>query len=259
MADTNLITVLRRSHDRLTTLLRGLDADGLRTESYDPGWSIAQVASHLGSQAEIFTGIFEAGRDGGEAADTDQVKAIRARWDAASPEQQVEWSIRANEGLVRELEALTPELADTFSVALFGADADLDRFVVVKLGEHAVHSWDIAVALDPSASVAADAVAYLLDGLPGLGARTGKPTDEPEVIVVHSTDPERKYRVTTAPEVTLEDVTDAPEGTVPPTDLILPAEAFLRLVYGRLDNGHLPEGITQMPTLTTLQSVFPGL
>jgi len=52
---TAAITALRPSHLRLTDVLQGLDADGIRHESYDEGRPIAQVASHLGSQAEIFS------------------------------------------------------------------------------------------------------------------------------------------------------------------------------------------------------------
>jgi hypothetical protein len=38
----------------------------------------------------------------------------------------------------------------------------------------------------------------------------------------------------------------------------LPAEAFLRLVYGRLDPDHTPPVDTQDVELGTLRSIFPG-
>lgn len=40
-------------------------------------------------------------------------------------------------------------------------------------------------------------------------------------------------------------------------DVQLPAEAFARLVYGRLDRDHTPPGI-ESPTLDVLRHVFPG-
>jgi hypothetical protein len=39
----------------------------------------------------------------------------------------------------------------------------------------------------------------------------------------------------------------------------MPAEAFIRLVYGRLDPDHAPTGVTgDEGTLNLLRNVFPG-
>jgi len=62
MADpTPWIQAFRSSHDRLAGLLSPLSPDAVKAPSYDDDWSIAQVASHLGSQAEIFGLFLEAG------------------------------------------------------------------------------------------------------------------------------------------------------------------------------------------------------
>ena len=50
-----LIAALRASQDNLATTLAGVDDDLATQPSYDEGWSIADVASHLGSSAVIFT------------------------------------------------------------------------------------------------------------------------------------------------------------------------------------------------------------
>ena len=47
----------------------------------------------------------------------------------------------------------------------------------MRVGEHAVHTWDIAVALDPKATVAADAVDLLIDTAPAIVARAMKPVE----------------------------------------------------------------------------------
>ncbi len=47
------IETLRRSHDRLTGLVKQLSPEELRDQSYCSDWSVAQVLSHLGSGAEI--------------------------------------------------------------------------------------------------------------------------------------------------------------------------------------------------------------
>ena len=43
-------------------------------------------------------------------------------------------------------------------------------------------------------------------------------------------------------------------------ELVLPTEAFVRLVYGRLDAGHTPATVTAHGVdLDVLRSAFPGL
>ena len=57
------IGTLRRSHDRLQALVEPLGQDQLEQRSYASEWSIAQVLSHLGSGAEIFSLFLDAGLD----------------------------------------------------------------------------------------------------------------------------------------------------------------------------------------------------
>ena len=49
-----VIASVRNSHERLVSLVKPLTPQELRRRSYASEWSIAQVLSHLGSQAEIF-------------------------------------------------------------------------------------------------------------------------------------------------------------------------------------------------------------
>ncbi len=58
-------------------------------------------------------------------------------------------------------------------------------------------------------------------------------------ITVATTEPERRFTVTSARDATVT-LSNAKAETSP--DLVLPAEAFVRLVYGRLDPDHLPVG-----------------
>ncbi len=125
----------------------------------------------------------------------------------------------------------------------------------MKYSEHAVHTWDIEVALDPGAVVDADAVELLVDRLGPLAARAGRPSEVASPPVrVRTTDPERELIVAVAPAVA---VSEAKEFADP--DLVLPAEAFLRLVYGRLDVDHTPDGILGEERIPLLRNVFPGV
>ena len=60
------ISALRHSHDRLRASVEPLGPDQLAQRSYPSEWTIAQVLSHLGSQAEIFGLMLEAGLAGQE-------------------------------------------------------------------------------------------------------------------------------------------------------------------------------------------------
>jgi uncharacterized protein (TIGR03083 family) len=247
------VRALRASHDRLAGIVAELDGDGLRAQSYDTEWSVADVLSHLGSGAEIFSRYVEAGVTGGDPPAPEEFKPVWEAWNARSPEDQAARSVAANEALVARIESLTPEQREGFHVTMFGRmPMDLAGVLGLRLSEHAVHSWDIAVTLDPAAEVAPDAVDLLVDRLPLLAGFTGKQAPAPVAVAVTTAGPERAFTLDTG------GVTLAPAGArdVPAASLALPAAALLRLVYGRLDDEQdlRASGVT----LRELKSVFPG-
>lgn len=93
-------------------------------------------------------------------------------------------------------------------------------------------------------------IAQVLSGVPRY---TGKPTGDTTTITVATTDPQRSFTIDLQPE----SVTFGASTAAAPTDVELPAEAFARLVYGRLDPEHAPPG-DHGPALDTLRRVFPG-
>ena len=65
MTDTTTwIQAVRSSHDRFAGLVTPLSATEVEQPSYASEWSIADTASHLGSQAEIFGVFLDAGLAG---------------------------------------------------------------------------------------------------------------------------------------------------------------------------------------------------
>ena len=233
-----VIDALRQSQNRFTSVVSPLSDTAVRDRSYDDEWSIADVASHLGSQAEIFGLFLDAGIDGTEPPNHDAFLAIWDRWNAKPPTEQVSDSVAANESLVARIEEIPTDDRGAFAVEMFGGTRDLDGLAAMRLSEHAVHTWDIAVALDPEATVAPEAVGLLVDQLPGTASR-GKSVPGAAPVVVATTDPARTYRITFEPDLSVQ-VVDG----VAAADLTLPAEAFLRLVYGRLDPAHTPSSVT---------------
>ena len=250
---TPWVRALRASHDRLSGIVAGLDGEGLRAQSYDTEWSVADVLSHLGSGAEIFSLYIEAGVTGGDQPGPEAFKPIWDTWNARSPEEQAAQSVAVNEALVARAESLTPEERAAFHVLMFGRmPADLAAVLGMRLSEHALHAWDIEVTLDPAAKVAQDAVDLLVDRLPMMVGFMSKQAPAPVAVAVTTSAPERAYTLDTG-GVTL---SPAGVGDSPTASLALPAEALLRLVYGRLDGepGLQASGVT----LTELKSVFPG-
>jgi hypothetical protein len=102
--------------------------------------------------------------------------------------------------------------------------------------------------------VSPEAVQLLVDALTATASRGAKPVTGATPLVVDTTDPARTYRVTFQPDVSVQLV----DG-VAAADLTLPAEAFLRLVYGRLDPAHTPSSVTgDTERLADLRKAFPG-
>ena len=247
------VRAVRTSHDRLAGLVAGLDGDALRTQSYDTEWSVADVLSHLGSGAEISALYIEAGVTGGEPPTLDDFKPIWDTWNARSPEEQAAQSVIANEAYVTRVESLTAEERAAFRVLMFGRmSVDLAGALGMRLSEHALHTWDVAVTFDPAAKVAPDAVDLLIDRLSLMAGFMGKQAPAPVAVAVTTTAPDRAFTLDTG------GVTIAPAGAgdAPTASLALPSEAFIRLVYGRLDNA---DGLTASGvTVSELKSVFPG-
>ena len=247
------VRAVRASHDRLAGLVAGFDSDALRTQSYDTDWSVADVLSHLGSGAEISALYLKAGVTGGEPPAMDVFKPIWDTWNARSPEEQAAQSVIANEAFVTRVESLTAEERAAFRVTMFGRmPVDLIGALGMRLSEHALHTWDVAVTFDPAAKVAPDAVDLLIDRLPLMAGFMGKQAPAPVSVAVTTTAPGRAFTLDTG------GVTIAPAGAAdaPTASLTLPAEAFTRLVYGRLDN---EDSLTASGvTLSELKSVFPG-
>jgi uncharacterized protein (TIGR03083 family) len=253
------IAVLRSSHDRLDGLVRPLTPEQIRGQSYCADWTIAQVMSHLGSGAEIAMMMMPGALGEGEAVTPDSFPPVWDVWNAKSPDEQAADGLAADERHVESLEKLTDDQLGRISLPFFGMDLDAVGLVRLRLGEHAMHTWDVAVRLDPAATVAPEAAGLLIDNVPGfLAPRLGKPLSEPFGVRIRTTGPDRDYLLATADTVVM---TDWPaDGTdVPVAEVSLPAEALLRLAYGRLDPAHTPATVSGDPAdLDKLRAVFPG-
>ena len=252
---TPWVVALRNCQDNLASLVEPLDKDELQLPSYDPGWSIAQVLSHLGSQSEIFGLFLDSGLSGQDPPGAEVFSPIWQAWDALDPPSQARQAVRANEALVGRFESLSPEETERFHLNLFGMQVDATRLAGLRLSELALHTWDVAVALDRAAQVGADAVALLLDTLGFLVSRAGKPDGTERRVHVTTSEPERHFILETGETVVLSTF----EAGESPEELLLPAEGFVRLLYGRLDDAHTPALEVRGVDLDELRRLFPGI
>jgi uncharacterized protein (TIGR03083 family) len=251
------IAAVRHSHDTLRALAAPLTAEQLRQRSYDTEWSIAQVLSHLGSQAEVFNLWLDAGLTGQDPPGRDAFLPIWEAWNTRSPQAQAADSLQVNEALVERLESLDDGERERFRLQMFGMDLDITGLARMRLAEHAIHSWDVAVALDPSARLAPEAVGLLVDTIGQLTARAGRPDGTKRRVHVSADDPQRHFTLETGETVTLEPA-PAEERDEDGPELRLPAEALIRLVYGRLDPAHTPPVEARGVGLDELRPIFPG-
>ena len=252
------ISALRHSHDRLRASVEPLGPDQLTQRSYPSEWTIAQVLSHLGSQAEIFGLILQAGLAGLEPPEREEFPPIWDRWNAKDPRDQATDALRADQATLERMESMDTGERERLHLKLFGMDIDATGFARMRVSEHAVHTWDLLVALDPAATLAPDAVALLIDTVDQVAARSAKPDGQPRKVRVSTTDPERQFILETGEKVTLapSDGDAAPGPGV--AELRLPAEALIRLVYGRLDEAHTPPTETTGVELDELRQIFRG-
>jgi uncharacterized protein (TIGR03083 family) len=162
---------------------------------------------------------------------------VWAEWNAKSPEAMVADGLAADAAFLDRLDQPAAEPVVMGPMAL-----TVDEFVRFRVNEHVVHTWDVEVMGDPTAALQPDAVPGFLDFLPTMAAWAGKPTGTVGDVVVTTVHPDRTFRISLGEDlVTIAD-TDAP------ADLTLPAEALVRLVYGRLDDAP-----------AELRKAFPGV
>lgn len=250
------ISALRHSHDRLQALVEPLDPGQLRQRSYASEWSIAQVLSHIGSQSEIFGLWLNAGLSGQDPPGRDEFGPIWNKWNAKDPQDQAADGLQADQAMLDRFESLDADERARLRLSLFGMDLDTTALARMRVSEHAVHTWDVAVALDPSATVAPDAVNLLIDTVGQFVARAGRPDGKRRKVRVTTTDPERHFTLETTGEAITLTASHDDEGL---PELRLPAEAFIRLLYGRLDPDHTPPVESAGVDLDDLRSLFPGI
>lgn len=102
-----------------------------------------------------------------------------------------------------------------------------------------------------------EAAELVADGLPAIVGWAGKPSEEQLSVEVRTTSPELAFHLGLGPGGA--SLRPSLDDTAAPT-LTMPTEAFVRLVYGRLDPEHTPAAVSAVGVdLDRLRASFPGL
>jgi uncharacterized protein (TIGR03083 family) len=241
-----LIQEIAGSAQRLADQVEQLAPEQLSQRAYPSEWTVADVLSHLGSGGTIMRLRLD-----GEVVD---MQAIWDEWNAKDPEAQAEDALLADDLLQERLYALTAEDQDTMRFAMGPAELDLLTFLALRLNEHSLHTWDVAVTFDATATLPEDEAALIVDTLPMIARWAGKPTSAERDLSIRTVAPDRTFALALRPD----SVALSPGDPVEEPGLVLPAEALIRLVYGRLDPDHTPRGIVGVGNLDELRQAFPG-
>jgi uncharacterized protein (TIGR03083 family) len=256
-ADT-VIAALRAGYDGLADLVKKLSDEELAGPSAATEWDIAQVLSHLGSGAEIMGATVHAALDGQPGPDGDFNQSVWARWNASSRREQADGFLEQNEKLIALFESLDADQRANLRLDLSYLPAPVDVATIGRgrLSEFTLHSWDVRSALDPQATLAPEAVPELLQSSGNLLAWISKPAALNGLtadLLVATTEPTAEITLHLTDPVSIElGAIGQPDGT-----LTIPAEAWLRLVSGRLRTAGTVS-VTGPVSLETLREVFPG-
>lgn len=248
------IASLRNVQNRLAAIVKPLGSEAIRGQSFH-SWTIAEVLSHLGSQADVFDGVLTSGLAGTEPPGQDSMQPIWDKWAAKTPEAQVHDAVEANERLIARLEGMSADQLAKFQVKLFSIDVDAAGFAKFRLGELALHTWDVDTAVNPDAVIVPSAISLMVDGVSQFVPYFAKPAGETFRVRLITSDPTREFALSVGEAVALEPANSGEfDGTI-----TLTSESYLLLLYGRLTPDRAMSIQAQGIGVEKLTSVFQGV
>ena len=262
MSDADaVIAALRTGHDGAAALVSTLSDDDLARPSAASDWDVSQVVSHLGSGAEIARAGLQAALDGAPNPGGAFNQSVWDRWNAMTRRERADAFVPASEAATELYESLDATTRAELKVDLGFLPAPVDVAIAgrMRLNELTLHAWDVRVVFEPGATLPDDAAAALLHGEPNMLGWVSKPAalaGRTAVLAVTTSRPSSIFTLRLSDPVSTELVAlQQPDGT-----LTLPAEAWLRLVSGRLAPEHTPAdvAVTGVADLDLLRAVFPG-
>ena len=249
---TSVLDALDTLAQRLQRVATSLDDDQVVASAYPEEWTIADTFSHLGSGAVIMQRRIEDAVAGAETS-PDFAQSVWDEWNDKAPRAQVIESVVANLAFNEAAAAIDDDVAARLEFSMGPMRLDLNGFLGLRVNEVAVHIWDVEVVADPSVTVDPVAVETLLGGLAMIAGFSGRARGVERTLHVSTTDPAHAFAISLGSQ----GVAFGPAEPGHSVDVVLPAEALVRLVYGRLDPAHTPD-VTGGDHLEELRAAFPG-
>jgi uncharacterized protein (TIGR03083 family) len=249
---TDGLQALHNSVQHLKDLASAMDSEYYTSSAYPSEWTIADTFSHLGSGAVIGKQGFENSithREADPAFNT----SVWDEWNAKDPAAQVSDCLQSDAAFLTVLEGATEDERGEFSMNLGPFAFDFAGLIGLRLGEHVLHTWDVEVPFNASATLPSDAADAILNNLQFVAARAARPNGVVRDVTVRTSNPNRTFTLVLKGD-SAELREESHNGDV---DLEIPAEAFIRLVYGRLDPGHTPDSVSG-DVVELLRGVYPG-
>jgi uncharacterized protein (TIGR03083 family) len=264
-ADARRVAGLSRAtYDRIRAYLDQLPPDGLSAQSACADWKVYQVVSHLGSQPAIHQAVLEAGLRGAPPMTDEQRRAIWDHFDSLGPTEVLPEFRRTNDAYHTLVDSLSDQELGQAVPWIFG-QTPVAMVIASRLNEQVLHEWDIRWAQDRAATLDKDAVPALLEVnvMPARVSGLAKPDRagqlQGQTVRFRLTDRGDSYDLRLQPDAVALGPSD---GGSPALTVDLPAEAFIRLIWGRcpLDQA-ISSGVVRLdrPELAgALNAALPG-
>ena len=164
-----MLSVLGTSHARLAAMAGPLTAEEVAGPSYDADWSIAQVLSHLGSGAEIFGLMLDAGLRGADAPASTPTGDV-GPLERQEPGRPGPRRHRRRRRVPGPAAALDPAEREGWRLAFLGDERGLTEMAQMRLG-----GTPCTPGTSPWPGTAGDAGRGRGRADPGHAARAGRP------------------------------------------------------------------------------------
>lgn len=247
------LIALSASVTRLRSIVEGFEPDQLRAQAYPAEWSVADVLSHVGSAGVIMLAHLDACLAGRDLPD-DFAQSVWDEWNGKDPDAKAADALAFDRAFLERVRSLDDSEQARVRVVMGPITFDFEGLLSARLNEHALHTWDVEVVVDPNATVPADAAGFVVDNLAMVVRYVGKPSGTEHDVTIRTIDPARDFVLTFGAD----SLALAPAEHRHAPDLELPAEALCRLVYGRLDPDHAPP-VRGAAVLEELRRAFPGV
>jgi uncharacterized protein (TIGR03083 family) len=139
------------------------DADMAKESPGCPGWTVKDVVAHLTTGAQMFDAVIRGTLD--SANWIPERERRLAENSALSPSELRNRCTEADEQFVATFKSLSPEeLKVQWTHPALGR-VPVERFLFMRLGETAIHGWDVKAACQADAKLEAPAAPGVLQGM----------------------------------------------------------------------------------------------